>query len=124
MLTGEDVRVRGQKRRMREEMTLTLTIKAAIVAAGALVPLAALDVVLLERDERRDARALEGDEEAVESPASVIASTKEGIALGVVIVLPVKEEERHSRGDVPGGPAVDAWIVMDCDGLREREVYN
>jgi len=26
MLTGEDVRVRGQKRRMREEMTLTLTL--------------------------------------------------------------------------------------------------
>ena len=26
MLTGEDVRVRGQKRRMREEMTLPLTL--------------------------------------------------------------------------------------------------
>ena len=28
MPTGEDVRVRGQKRRMREEMTLTLTLIA------------------------------------------------------------------------------------------------
>ncbi len=30
MLTGEDVRVRGQKRRMREEMTLTLTLNLTL----------------------------------------------------------------------------------------------
>ena len=33
MLTGEDVRVRGQKRRMREEMTLTLTLTLTIAPA-------------------------------------------------------------------------------------------
>ena len=76
------------------------------------------DVVLLERDERRDARALWRATRRPSSPASVIASTKEGIALGVVIVLPVKGEERHSRGDVPGGPAVDA-----TGALTTRELH-
>ena len=45
------------------------------------------------------------------SPASVMASTKGASALGVVIALPVKGEERRSRGDVPGtdpGGAADA----------------
>ena len=34
MLTGEDVRVRGQKRRMREEMTLTLTLTLTGIDEG------------------------------------------------------------------------------------------
>ena len=35
MLTGEDVRVRGQKRRMREEMTLTQTLTLTLTLTQA-----------------------------------------------------------------------------------------
>ena len=55
------------------------------------------------------------------SPASVMASTKGASALGVDIVRLAKGEERRSRGDVPGGPAVEATgaatTVLACFGF-------